>query len=224
MKKLKLIKTACMAAALVFVAGTVGATQFTFQPLDGVGNRYDLNDLDHGFYYVWSIDNSASDALAAALNGNEEIVSATLTYYNIWDWRRESDNLATYLLEEPLSSTTTGGTWLSDNLWRKYDNSSPAIVPWSGQSALVANWDDPNGGSSTGFSLVYDFTPALLANLSDWAMDGDFGLGIDPDCHYYNDGVKLTIVTTPVPEPGSLLLVGAGLLGLGLIRRKKLFS
>lgn len=229
MKNLKLIKAACIAATLVFSAGTASSMQFTFNPIDNSPNEggyspYDLNDLDHGYYYVWSINNSASNALATALSSGQKIVSATLTYHNIWDWTKENnDNLATYLLQDNLTNPPAGGKWISPNVWQKWDNSSPAVVPWSSQSALVGNWNDPNGGSSTGFNLVYNFGTGLLTNLNSWAKDGNFGFGIDPDCHYFNDKVEFTVVTAPVPEPGLLFLVGTGLLGLGFIRRKKLF-
>ncbi|MFA7485981.1 MAG: PEP-CTERM sorting domain-containing protein, partial [Phycisphaerae bacterium] len=46
----------------------------------------------------------------------------------------------------------------------------------------------------------------------------NFGFGIDPDCHYYNDGIKFVITTTVVPEPATIGLLGLGLL---LIRRNK---
>jgi hypothetical protein len=57
--------------------------------------------------------------------------------------------------------------------------------------------------------------------LETYAMNGIFGFGFDPDCHYNNDGVTLTIETSvPVPEPtvGLLVTVGLGLFGRRLKR------
>jgi hypothetical protein len=54
----------------------------------------------------------------------------------------------------------------------------------------------------------------------DWLADGNFGFGIDPDCHYYNDGVVAAIETRPVPEPATMLLLASGLMGLAGVRRK----
>jgi hypothetical protein len=55
--------------------------------------------------------------------------------------------------------------------------------------------------------------------------NGVFGLGLDPDCHYYNSGITFTITTQstiqqPVPEPSSLLGLALGMFPLaGLARR-----
>jgi len=58
--------------------------------------------------------------------------------------------------------------------------------------------------------------------LNSFAADGLFGLAFDPDCHYWNDGVQLTI-NAEVPEPATLLLFGLGTLGLAAYRRRRQF-
>ena len=43
-----------------------------------------------------------------------------------------------------------------------------------------------------------------LASYFSWLSDGNFGFGIDPDCHYYNDGITFNITTThEAPEPAT---------------------
>ena len=52
--------------------------------------------------------------------------------------------------------------------------------------------------------------------LNAYAADGRIGLGLDPDCHFYNDGITLRLVT---PEPTSLALLGLG--GLAMMHRRR---
>lgn len=49
------------------------------------------------------------------------------------------------------------------------------------------------------------------------------GLGFDPDCNYFNDGITLTIETSKeVPEPtSSIILLCLGMVGLGNVYRRK---
>jgi len=62
---------------------------------------------------------------------------------------------------------------------------------------------------------------AEIAKFNLFAADGNFRLGFDPDCHYWNDGVKFKFYTSTVPEPMTISLLASGCLigGIGLRRR-----
>jgi hypothetical protein len=96
---------------------------------------------------------------------------------------------------------------------------------------LLTTWSDPKGGYGGQFSIdySYNFSSADLSILTAYLSNANstnraaFGLGFDPDCHYFNDGVKLVIHTEKVaiPDSGSsLALFGFGI-GVVLVWRRR---
>jgi hypothetical protein len=162
------------------------AATYTFQP-----TPHDLYDLDHTKAYSWGMD--------LVLAPGEAAVAATLTFDNIRNWDDNPNVLYVHLLD----TCPLGVQHYTDNEGGgDYFASFPG-----GQTHLVTYTNLP----STPQDLVYTFTPGDLAALNTYLADHRFGIGIDPDCHFYNDGITLGIVT---PEPATIMLLAIGVVTL----------
>ncbi len=183
----------------LIVSTFASASFFEFNPRPN-----DLKELSHSEYFSWGIN--------LALEPGEKIKAATLKFSNIRDWtEEEDDHLFIHLLDNPKKGSIS------------YIDSHSAGDNFAGKGKLICDWSDPQGGSSRNFDLVIDLgILGFLDELNDYAATapenrhGNFGFGIDPDCHYYNNGVTFSITTeipppnSNVPEPATMTILLAG--------------
>jgi hypothetical protein len=159
---------------------------------------------------------AAYNAAVIVYNANEATYQTALTAYNA--------ALVTYNnyvnTQAALGFKGVSPTHVSS----LYDQANSLLV------APVPNgpgtWTDPNKGPAGVTTVVITFSAANISLLdslltSDSATT-DLGLGFGPDCHFYDGGVSLKIVTTP--DAGTTLaMLGislAGLLGFGGLARR----
>jgi hypothetical protein len=170
-----------------------GAMVYTYVPKPA-----DLWDLDHNYYYTWGID--ASDF------AGQEILSASLYFEDIRNWDNKPNWLWVHLLDDAAIGVTRG-----------YDGQGYGDA-YFGRGVLLNVWSM----NTTPRDITYMFDANELGFLSGYASDGVVALGFDPDCHFYNNGVRFSVETASVPEPATMLLFGTGLVLVGICGKKKI--
>ncbi|MFA5100730.1 MAG: hypothetical protein WC547_07610 [Candidatus Omnitrophota bacterium] len=161
-----------------------------------------LYDLDHSYAYTWGIDYT--------LQQNEYVDFASITFTNINNWQDEPNILYVNLLD----SAAYGVSMAYDG-----EASGNFFASTPGAQELFTYSD---GDASSYQTLTYNFNAGQLTALNAALADGNMGIGFDPDCHYYNQGIKMDISTKVVPEPIScvLFVVGSGVFGAAIRRRR----
>jgi len=181
---------------LMFVAGMADAG-ITYEP-----SPSDMYDLDHGDYYIWGIDLTSDNGYRPG----DEILEAQLNFTNIRNYNSSTNILFIHLLDDA-----------DVGLYRGRDDRLVEEDFFLDQGTLIAEWRNDPAGVAVDLTLTFD--AEMLAALNTYAANDIIGFGIDPDCHFYNDGVEFS--ATYAPAPGAVFLGSIGVALVGWLRRRR---
>src|SRR5262252_2864539 len=173
------------ADVITFNAPATGANQG-----NGGANQF---SLDHHDAYTWRID---------GVNlGGRSITSATLTFRNISNWDTNPNKLFIHLLDtarnrgvasfQDAPANQTPVTDINDDFAGTRFLNNPLVSSGTANTFLASK-----SFTTTATNYVYTFTADQLQVLSAYFLNGgDIAFGLDPDCHFWNNGIVFSFTT-----------------------------